>query len=44
MLDPDSELGAAIDRRLREEQIIWLTTIGPDRVPQPSPVRFLWDG
>jgi len=43
-LDLSTEFGARVDRRLREERIIWLTTIGADNTPQPSPVWFLWDG
>jgi PPOX class probable F420-dependent enzyme len=29
--------------RLRTEEIIWLTTVGHDGTPQPSPVWFLWE-
>ncbi len=43
-LDPETEFGARVARRLRDEQIGWLTTVGPDGTPQPSPVWFLWDG
>jgi PPOX class probable F420-dependent enzyme len=28
--------------RLRDEQVIWLTTVGADGTPQPNPVWFLW--
>jgi PPOX class probable F420-dependent enzyme len=42
--DPSTEFGARVARRLREEQIIWLTTVGADGTPQPNPVWFLWDG
>jgi len=30
--------------RLRDEQIVWLTTIREDLTPLPTPVWFLWDG
>lgn len=43
-LDTGSEFGARVARRLREETIIWLTTVRADGRPQPSPVWFLWDG
>lgn len=43
-IDTDSEFGARVARRLREETIIWLTTVRADGRPQPSPVWFLWDG
>jgi PPOX class probable F420-dependent enzyme len=42
--DPATAYGARLARRLREEQIIWLTTVGDDGTPQPNPVWFLWDG
>jgi PPOX class probable F420-dependent enzyme len=34
--------GERVRRRLREEQIIWITTVGKDGTPQPSPVGFLF--
>ena len=43
-LDTSTEFGARVERRLRDERIIWMTTVGPDRTPQPSPVWFHWDG
>src|SRR5438045_8206452 len=36
--------GERVARRLRDERIIWLTTVGADGTPQPNPVWFLWDG
>jgi PPOX class probable F420-dependent enzyme len=44
MLDPSSEFGARAARRLREEKLAWLTTVGPNGTPQPVPVWFLWNG
>ncbi len=43
-LDTSTEFGSRVERRLRDERIIWLTTVGPDNAPQPSPVWFWWDG
>ena len=43
-IDTSSEFGARVERRLREETIGWLTTVGADGTPQPSPIWFLWDG
>jgi PPOX class probable F420-dependent enzyme len=40
----DSPFGERVARRLREEKIIWLTTVSADGTPQPNPVWFLWDG
>jgi PPOX class probable F420-dependent enzyme len=43
-LDTNTDFGARVARRLQEEQIIWLTTVGKDGTPQPNPVWFHWDG
>lgn len=42
--DIATPFGARVAARLRDERIIWLTTIGADGTPQPNPVWFLWDG
>jgi PPOX class probable F420-dependent enzyme len=42
--DSSSPFGQRVATRLREERIIWLTTVGADGTPQPNPVWFLWDG
>jgi PPOX class probable F420-dependent enzyme len=44
VLDLDPSAGARADRRLRSEQVLWLTTVRADGQPQASPVWFLWDG
>ncbi len=44
MIDLNTEFGRRVQRRLREEIIIWLTTVSSDLTPQPRPVWFLWDG
>jgi PPOX class probable F420-dependent enzyme len=44
VLDLDSPAAARADRRLRTEQILWLTTVRADGQPQASPVWFVWDG
>lgn len=36
--------GQRAAERLRTEEVIWLTTVGNDGTPQPSPVWFLWEG
>ena len=41
---PSSSFGARVERRLRDELIVWLTTVSPAGAPVPSPVWFLWDG
>ncbi len=44
MIDLKSEYGRRVDRRLKDETIIWLVTAGRNGTPQPRPVWFLWDG
>jgi len=39
---PEGAFGERVARRLREEKVIWLTTVGRDGTPQPNPVWFLW--
>jgi len=41
---PSGAFGERVSRRLREEKVIWLVTVGRDGTPQPNPVWFLWDG
>jgi PPOX class probable F420-dependent enzyme len=44
MVDFTTRFGRHVNRRLRQEKIIWLTTIDSNNVPQPRPVWFHWDG
>ena len=44
MPDTGTPFGERVARRLRDEVVIWLTTVGGDGTPQPNPVWFLWDG
>ena len=44
MLDLTQERDGHIDRRLRTEPIIWLSTVRPDGRPHLVPVWYLWDG
>jgi PPOX class probable F420-dependent enzyme len=44
LLDTTTEAGARADRRLREEEVAWLTTVRSDGQPQSVPIWFLWDG
>ena len=43
MIDFTNRLGRHVKRRLRKEQIIWLTTVDFNDAPQPRPVWFHWD-
>src|SRR5689334_13508802 len=44
VIDLSTEFGARAARRLREEVVVWLTTVGANGAPLPTPVWFLWDG
>jgi PPOX class probable F420-dependent enzyme len=44
MVNFNSPIGRKVKRRLRQEQIIWLTTVSSQNTPQPRPVWFHWDG
>ena len=44
MIDESTEFGARVARHLREEVVVWLTTVSPAGAPTPRPVWFLWDG
>jgi PPOX class probable F420-dependent enzyme len=44
LIDSGTEFGQRVERRLREEWLAWLTTVGANGTPQPIPVWFLWDG
>lgn len=42
--DLETKFGKRVTKQLAEEQVIWLTTVTAQGVPQPSPVWFWWDG
>jgi PPOX class probable F420-dependent enzyme len=44
VIDESTKFGARVARRLREEMVVWLTTVTPAGAPLPRPVGFLWDG
>ena len=41
--DPATPFGERVARRLRDERLIWLTTVDAKGMPQPTPVWFWWD-
>ncbi|HJS19417.1 MAG TPA: TIGR03667 family PPOX class F420-dependent oxidoreductase [Anaerolineales bacterium] len=43
MIDLTSEFGRAVERHLKDEYVIWLTTVDSHLIPQPRPVWFLWE-
>ncbi|TDE08122.1 nitroreductase/quinone reductase family protein [Jiangella asiatica] len=42
--DLDDDARARAEERLREQTVVWLTTVSADGQPQTSPVGFVWDG
>ena len=44
VIDQGTEFGARVAGHLREEIVVWLTTVTPAGSPLPSPVWFIWDG
>ncbi|MFC6019817.1 nitroreductase/quinone reductase family protein [Plantactinospora solaniradicis] len=39
-----TEAGIRAEQRLRDQSVIWLTTVDSDGQPQTSPVGYVWDG
>jgi PPOX class probable F420-dependent enzyme len=44
VIDEGTEFGARVARHLREEIVVWMTTVTPAGAPLPMPVWFVWDG
>jgi PPOX class probable F420-dependent enzyme len=42
MIDLSTEFGRAVEQHLKNEYILWLTTVDSRLTPQPRPVWFLW--
>lgn len=40
--EPGTPFGERVRRRLREEQVVWITTVDKHGIPQPNPVGFLY--
>lgn len=43
MSDSKTKLESKAKRLIKNEYIIWLTTVDSDLTPQPRPVWFIWD-
>jgi PPOX class probable F420-dependent enzyme len=41
--DTSPKIDETVERRLRDDLVIWLTTVSEDGTPQPTPVWFLWE-
>lgn len=44
VIDESTEFGARAARHLRDEIVVWMTTVTAGGLPLPRPVWFLWDG
>jgi PPOX class probable F420-dependent enzyme len=42
--DPATPFGQRVRARLRDDEVIWIVTVGADGRPQPNPVGFCRDG
>ena len=43
-IDESTEFGARVAAHLRDEVVVWMTTVTPSGGPLPSVVWFHWDG
>jgi PPOX class probable F420-dependent enzyme len=43
VIDESTEFGARTARHLRDDIVVWLTTVTPAGSPMPAPVWFVWD-
>jgi PPOX class probable F420-dependent enzyme len=43
IIDFTTEFGQRVLRPLQKEEVVWLTTVTSEGVPQPTPVWFWWD-
>jgi PPOX class probable F420-dependent enzyme len=44
VFDEGTDFGARVARHLREEIVVWMTTVTSAGAPLPMPVWFVWDG
>jgi PPOX class probable F420-dependent enzyme len=44
LIDESTDFGARAATHLRDDVVVWLTTVSPRGAPLPMPVWFLWDG
>jgi len=43
MTDKKAKLESKAKKFIKQEYVIWLTTVGSNLAPQPRPVWFIWD-
>jgi PPOX class probable F420-dependent enzyme len=44
LVDESTPYGARVAAHLRDDVVVWFTTVSPAGTPMPSVVWFLWDG
>jgi PPOX class probable F420-dependent enzyme len=44
VIDTSTEFGKRVAERLQTDDLLWLTTVTRDGIPQPSLIWFYWDG
>ena len=44
MIDESTDFGRRAGQHLRDDEVLWLTTVTPGGQPVPNPVSFFWDG
>jgi PPOX class probable F420-dependent enzyme len=44
IVDESTAFGARVAAHLRDNVVVWLTTVTPSGAPLPMPVWFLWEG
>jgi PPOX class probable F420-dependent enzyme len=44
VIDDSDDFGARAARHLRDEVVVWFTSVSPAGAPLPRPVWFVWDG
>lgn len=44
LFDPSTNFGSRVAAHLRDDPVVWFTTVSPSGRPVPSVVWFAWDG
>jgi PPOX class probable F420-dependent enzyme len=44
MIDESTDFGQRVVQHLKDDEVVWLTTVTAGGQPVPNPVWFLWDG
>ena len=44
IVDESTDFGSRVAQHLRDEIVVWMTTVTPSGAPLPMPVWFLWEG